>query len=638
MEKVLINEIVAAMKTDDLDKLKKDLADNSIDTLTRMIYLSLDKFGNNLWTLAAENGTDKVMNYLVKILYSWETEEVDHVLHYQTCHKENACMDIVDAVKNKIVDLLDKAILEIKNLELKKLQDDLESLKQHLDPLHTVTFKTLKTLLGAIITNLDKHIFKFKTFRKRRTGRQLSRILSNRRKELIFIENKWHHNNQQVHHEFEGVNVRSEAGDNFWEILDKVIANIQEIFDKVSNHCLKLEKCLQTLEQHLALKPLILQDYLKTLKTLLDTTIFKLDTIIELPSSQVNGLKRILRALRTRLLLSDLEWHHNSLIGIVSKSYPSTCIIVQILIDLEIICHEKLLPKPISKKSNTKNANRNDSNISICIPKEDENGMELLVRPSRNSKENDDQTSQGRVLEEKLSDTTKHLLASNLEETKEQSRQQDISDEENDKAKEKAELLPKEIEEEEKKAFLRCMYNRVGKSPCTVDAIDRAGETYPSAIMPKLECSSFLALLYFLLKSKAFWICFIPFIFKFGLLVLDVSTDVMLVWELKQNYTQSTSHSCLRNITEINKKEFQTIGAWLFGGLSQQFFENYLESVFWATLLAVILPFVGYFGLWVIDDNLGFSALKKEVMCVQAFKIWHSSHCKRREYGGSKFN
>ena len=125
MEKVLINEIVAAMKTDDLDKLKKDLADNSIDTLTRMIYLSLDKFGNNLWTLAAENGTDKVMNYLVKILYSWETEEVDHVLHYQTCHKENACMDIVDAVKNKIVDLLDKAILEIKNLELKKLQDDL---------------------------------------------------------------------------------------------------------------------------------------------------------------------------------------------------------------------------------------------------------------------------------------------------------------------------------------------------------------------------------------------------------------------------------------------------------------------------------------------------------------------------------
>ncbi len=380
-----------------------------------MIQVSLDTSGNNLWTLAAENGTVKIMNYLINILYSWPLEHLDRVLHFKTCHRENACMDIVKQFGTEI------------------LQDVL-SCEQ--------------------IAELEEHL-----------------------------------NNPQSHQN-------------------------------------------------------VLREYLSILKTKLDKTIK--ERRVE------KSVRRTLINLRKKLLVSDLQWHDVCLTGIISQRYPPNCIIVQKIIDLEIMCHEKARPRPILTRKND-----GDQHIPKELKEEDSIKLERLCQnPNNENQEN-------------------------------------------------MELLV-EFKEKEKN-ILDCIYNNVGKSPCTVEALDMAGETYPlTKEMPELKCSQILSILYFLLTSKPFWICLILFLFSFSLLTFDVYTDVRMVLELHQNHIHNNDFHCSRNTSNITKIIF----GFRWGS---EPFDNDMHANFWATILAVIFPIAGYFASWLRDDNLGWIVLKNQV-------------------------
>ncbi len=412
-----------------------------------MIDVSLDKFGNNLWTLAAENGTVKIMNYLINILYSWETEDLNRVLHFQTCHREHSCMEIVE-----------------------KYQPNLLAI-----PYSDSKFEGLKNCMHINITDPSK-----------------------------------------------------------------------------------------------------LRDHLKALKKHLDATIDSLDMTIRKmriwdgERKAPNQLRRTLVYLRKRLVSNDLKWHHISLAGIISKNYPPNCIIVQKIIVLEIMCHEKSPTNLTENEQTNENTNCCINISSCCMPKEQEHGNQIELEPiHQNLNATSDENEEHKGLIPKPKDK-ENYLESNM-------------------------------------AFLSCMYNRVGKSPCTVAALEMASETYPlTTEMPEMKCNMIPSILWFLLRNKPFWTCLILFFFSFSLLVADFTTDVLMVVDL---YSQNTSYSCLRNISEFNLTGLQTTEVILQKPDSA----TTRQYLFWATLITVILPFPGYVILWVNTQHLGFRDLKNKV-------------------------
>ena len=106
-----------------------------------MIDVTLDKYGDNMWTLAAENGTEEVMNFLLDVIKDWPRKDLHHVLHFWTCHRERSCMDIVEKHKpiilafsytdSKFENL--KTHLKINSSDPSKLYNYLITLKQYLD-------------------------------------------------------------------------------------------------------------------------------------------------------------------------------------------------------------------------------------------------------------------------------------------------------------------------------------------------------------------------------------------------------------------------------------------------------------------------------------------------------------------------
>ncbi len=418
-----------------------------------MIDVPLDKFGNNLWTLAAENGTVKIMNYLINMLYSWPIQDLDCVLHYKTGHRERACIKIVEKVQTDI----------------------------------------------------------------------LKQVLSDQ--------------------EF----------DNFEKQVNSPYSN-----------------------------PTELREFLQALKKHLDTTINDLNNSIREMESfyeqkTVRHLRRTLVSFRKRLLISDLEWHHNSLTGIISKNYPPNCMIVQKIIELEIMCHEKPTLNELTSENSDQQNSPFSKIISCCLPNEHQDDNTIQLKSfCQNSNMTFNENSQNEELMPEPKEKENYLEAN--------------------------------------MAFLRCMYNRVGKSPCTVAALDMAGETYlPTKAMPEPKCSQIPSMLYFMLSSRPFWICLILFLFSFSLLVVDFTTDVILVVELYQNYTQNTSHNCIRNISQFNQTGLHTFGAAIFSPLFHQFFKNNMHAVFLATLSTVMLPFAGFVVLWFSAENLGLYDLKTKV-------------------------
>jgi hypothetical protein len=178
----IIRDIIKAIEEDELGKLKKLLTSHT--SPANMIDVTLDKSGNNLWTLAAENGTDDIMNYLLDEISSWPRKDLYRVLHFWTCHRERSCMDIVE--KNK------QTILEIINQGSR-----FELLKNHLnantsDPSKLRTYlQTLKQYLDTSIAHLGKNCTPWQTSSP---PKQLKTFLVNLRKELLFNDLEWHHN------------------------------------------------------------------------------------------------------------------------------------------------------------------------------------------------------------------------------------------------------------------------------------------------------------------------------------------------------------------------------------------------------------------------------------------------------------
>jgi hypothetical protein len=393
--------IVQAIKTDDLVKFTKELDILlAVKTVTELIDITLDENGNNLWTLAAENGTEEVMNFLLDMISSWPRKDLDRVLHFWTRHREHFCMAILETSKTIILDY---------------------------------NYEDLKFI------NLKNHL-----------------------------------------------NINSS-------------------------------------------KPSELRDYLKTTKKHLDTTIDSLDNSIrkmkrwDSEKKIPNQLRRTLVDLRTGLLLKDLEWHHNSLTGIVSQSYPPDSMTVQRVTQLEFNCHNQCQPEAIW----------NENHIEICG----------------------------------------------------------------------------------KETFLNCICKRVGKSPCTLEALKMASQT--ATLLSKWN---FISSIFFRMKKRyPFLICFNLFIFSFGLLVLDIFTDVKLVLELYQ----------LKNLPDFKNRyrygDFDLTN-YLRHYNSKNNFIKVVQSakdrrnvdlpltLFWLTFLAVILPTAGYCVSWLTADNeLGFCSMKKKV-------------------------
>ncbi len=392
--------IVQGIKTDDLVKFQKELDTLlALKTVTELVETTYDEYGNNLWTMAAENGTEEIMNFLLDMISSWPNKDLDHVLHFWTCHREHSCM----------------AILE--------------------------TFKTT-------ILDCNYEDFKFKNLKKH-------------------------------------LNINSS-------------------------------------------KPSELRDYLKTTKKHLDTTIASLGNTMrkmkrwDSERKTPNQLRRTLEDLRTGLLLNDLEWHHSSLTGIVSQSYPPDSITAKRIFKLEIECHNQSQPK----------ATLNETHI-------EKGGKEGSELKGVSSEENEPDPSIG--------------------------------------------------------TFLSCIYQRVGKSPCTLEALKMATSQTSTSVSKWNLMSSFYSLM---MKRYPFLICLSLFFFSFGLLVLDISTDVKLVWGLYH--------------TEIEKMEAKD---YIFGNnhviRDLLHFKNVLLGL---TLFAIIIPIAGYFVSWLISNKMGFATLKNKVI------------------------
>jgi hypothetical protein len=394
----------------------KTVTAKTVITVKDLIDMTLDEYGNNLWTLAAENGTEEIMNFLLDMISSWPNKDLDHVLHFWTRHREHSCMSILETSKTTILDF---------------------------------SFEDLK------FKNLKKHL------------------------------------------------------------------NIN------TSH------------------PSELREYLIALKKHLDTTVDSLDNSIRNMNrwdgkrKTPNQLRRTLVDLRNKLILNDLEWHHNSLTGIVSQSYPPDGMIVQRIIKLEIKCHKQSQAKATFDENHIENGG--------------EEGMELVVVTSKEDKNKPFET------------------------------------------------------------FLSCIYKRVGKSPCTVDTLKMASQKSTSAPKQKLIPSFFSRMM----KRYPFLICLSLFFFSLGLLVLDISTDVKLVWDLyhtelkKMNITEAEVEDEAiyeaHHVTHVTS-QLQNFYKNLIGRIPN--IENFLLGF---TLFTIILPMIGYFVSWLISNNMGFATLKSKV-------------------------
>ncbi len=147
-------------------------------------------------------------------------------------------------------------------------------------------------------------------------------------------------------------------------------------------------------------------------------------------------------------------------------------------------------------------------------------------------------------------------------------------------------------------SFLKCIYTRVGKSPATVLARSLAEESYPPSKMSKL---------------KSFFLGFAAFCFSLSLLSLDVFSDIKLVSNRYQDYIDNATFNCAKNVTDENKNRFSNLGSILYNPVNILLFTNDLHSMFWATLIALLLPFFGYLVSWIKDNSLGFTSLRREV-------------------------
>jgi hypothetical protein len=156
-------------------------------TITDLIEMTLDEYGNNLWTLAAENGTEKIMNFLLNDIENWPRKDLECILHFWTHHKERSCMNIVKRHKPVVIafSYTDfkfeklKNHLNINTFNPSQLRDYLKKLKQHLD---------------TTINSLDYTIRKMKRWdSERKTPNQLRGTLEDLRKGLLLNDLQWHH-------------------------------------------------------------------------------------------------------------------------------------------------------------------------------------------------------------------------------------------------------------------------------------------------------------------------------------------------------------------------------------------------------------------------------------------------------------
>ncbi len=177
--------IVQAIKTDDLVKFQKELDTLlTVKTVKELVGTTFDEYGNNLWTMAAENGTEEIINYLLNEIKNWPRKDLDHVLHFWTCHRERSCMDIVEKKKAIILNII--------------YQDSrFENLKKHLktntsDPSQLRNYlQTLKQHLDTTIAHLGKCCTPWPILSPKE---QLKKFLEDLRKELLFNDLEWHHN------------------------------------------------------------------------------------------------------------------------------------------------------------------------------------------------------------------------------------------------------------------------------------------------------------------------------------------------------------------------------------------------------------------------------------------------------------
>jgi hypothetical protein len=179
-----ITAIVNAIKEDKVEYLKELLT--GITSLAKMIDQPLDQCGNNLWTLAAERGTEEIMNYLLDIISPWSRKYLYHVLHFWTRHRERSCMDIVEKAKEIIqVDqsLIDYLHFNFQNLEAHLNEENPDPLRDHL--------KKLKQYLDTTIAHLGICWIPWPFCSPKR---QLKTVLLNLRKELLWNDREWHHN------------------------------------------------------------------------------------------------------------------------------------------------------------------------------------------------------------------------------------------------------------------------------------------------------------------------------------------------------------------------------------------------------------------------------------------------------------
>jgi hypothetical protein len=169
------------------------------------------------------------------------------------------------------------------------------------------------------------------------------------------------------------------------------------------------------------------------------------------------------------------------------------------------------------------------------------------------------------------------------------------------------------LKDDENDIFFNCIYKRVGKSPCTVDALKTAEQTH----LPKSKQNFVTSFLISLVKGYPLLTCLSLFIFSFGLLVFDISTDVKLVWEFYHADIELVAEEVYKvNSDEIAQDEVQPVSSqlpnfykFLLGGGKK--IRNALLGL---TLFAIIMPLVGYFVSWLTSNNLGFVTLKNKVI------------------------
>jgi hypothetical protein len=108
-----------------------------------------------------------------------------------------------------------------------------------------------------------------------------------------------------------------------------------------------------------------------------------------------------------------------------------------------------------------------------------------------------------------------------------------------------------------------------------------------------------------MMKRYPFLICLSLFFFSLGLLVLDISTDVKLVWVLYHTEIQETNTYELSHVTSQVPIFYKD----LIGRTP-----NFKNVFFGFTLFVIIIPIAGYFVSWLISNKMGFATLKNKVI------------------------